>query len=276
MRYIASIAVASFLALCMVAWAGSHGQGQGQHSSKGGTKRSSGVPPTKGAGKKSTGQQDKSKGQKQPPVSNPKNPGNFVKHPGLNHKYHKSLKGIGQNPNVGGGVKGAIDNLLSGNFLSVDQRQELNNLVAGNPAKLGDDDLKAVQAALDYDALAKREQRFLRIENATGARLTIWLHYQTLAEKDVFDWFPVKPVDQEKALRYVLEANADLYLTDGSTRIAAARARVWAESDSGQKWLSYRDRDLKMKPTERTEIQEMGTYPLRLVGNAGTAEQARK
>ena len=200
-----------------------------------------------------------------PPSSHPKNPIDPGKVKGPMHPWAESLKKVGGSPNVGPGAQGAIDTILSGNFLSATERQDLTNLLAANPANLGEDDLKSVQAALDYDARAKREERYLELENASGERLTVWLHYQTFDEEQKLSWYPTKPVDAEKAYRYVLEPNTKTKLGSGTNPIAAARARVWAESESGHKWLTYRDSDLKLKP-EKNDSREMGTYPLRLVG----------
>jgi len=210
-----------------------------------------------------------------PPSNHPKNPIDPGKLKGpLKPPVMESLKKVGNSPNVGPGAQGAINTIVSGNFLSATERQDLTNLLAANPANLGEDDLKAVQAALDYDARAKREERYLELENASGEKLTVWLHYQTFDEEQKLSWYPTKPVDAEKALRYVLEPNTKVKLGDGANRIAAARARVWAESESGHKWLTYRDSDLRLKP-EKNDSREMGTYPLRLVG-AGPEMQANK
>jgi len=200
-----------------------------------------------------------------PPSNHPKNPIDPGKLKGPMHPWAESLNKVSGSPNVGPGAQGAINSIVSGNFLSADQRQDLTNLLAANPANLGEDDLKAVQAALDYDARAKREERYLELENATGERLTVWLHYQTFDEEQNLSWYPTKPVDVEKALQYVLEPDAKLKLSNGKNFIAAARARVWAESESGHKWLTYRDSDLRLK-TEKKDSRDMGTYPLRLVG----------
>jgi hypothetical protein len=182
---------------------------------------------------------------------------------------------IANNPRVSPAAQGALNSVLAGNFLDGTGRQELNNLIAGNPVGLNEDELKAVQAVLDYDALVKREERYLQIENASGERVTLWLHYQTLADKDEWEWVPVKPVNAEEALRFVLEPDSSAYLSDGKLRIAAGRARLWAESESGYKWTSYRDEDLRLKPTtDRKDVREMETYKLRLVGPEST--QARK
>src|SRR5262249_54843360 len=212
-----------------------------------------------------------------PPIPNlsPRNAGATGKKPPKVQDFDV-IKNVGKNPNVGPGAQGAINTIVSSEFLSSTQRQDLNDLVAGNPAKLGEEDLKAVQAALDYDALAKREERYIKLENATGERLRIWLHYQTFDEARKLAWFPTKPVDPDKALRYVMEPNATVYLSEENQRIAAARARVWAESDSGHKWLAYRDRDLQLKPAEREEVLEMGTRTLRLVGSDAKMNQASR
>src|SRR6516225_6542494 len=129
-----------------------------------------------------------------PPAGHRKNPIDPGKQKGPMHPWAESLKKVGGSPNVGPGAQGAINTIVSGNFLSTTERQDLTNLLAANPANLGEDDLKSVQAALDYDARAKREERYLELENATGERLTVWLHYQTFDEEQTFSWYPIKPV----------------------------------------------------------------------------------
>src|SRR5262249_19889181 len=129
----------------------------------------------------------------------PQNPTDLRKSKGPLHTWAKSLKNVGNNPNVGNGAQNAINTLVSGNFLSSTERQDLTNLVAINTANLREDDLKAVQAALDYDARAKREERYLELENATGERLTVWLHYRTFNEELKLAWLPIRPVNPDKA-----------------------------------------------------------------------------
>jgi hypothetical protein len=225
-------------------------------------------------GSNSTKQADAKKGTQLPNLP-PLNPALNGKKPGPT-QHLEYLKNVGKNPNVGPGAQGAINKAVSGEFLSSGDRESLNGLVAGNPAKLGEDDLKAVQAALDYDALAKREEKYIKLENASGERLTVWLHYQAFDENKEMAWFPTRPVDPEKARRYVVENGASVYLSDHGVRVAAARARVWAESDNGHKWLNYRDRDLALKPSDKDAISEMGTHTLRLVGDDGKTEQASR
>jgi hypothetical protein len=208
------------------------------------------------------------------PTLPPMNPGSKGKKPGPPTQHLEALKNVGKNPSVGPGAQSAINTAVSGEFLSSTDRQNLNELMADNPARLGEDDLKAVQAALDYDALAKREERYIKLENATGERLTVWLHYQSFDEKQEMAWFPTRPVDPDSARRYILESGDAVYLSDHGVRVAAARARVWAESDSGHKWLAYRDRDLALKPSDTQALSEMGTRRLRLVGDNAKTDQA--
>src|SRR5262249_23132524 len=151
-----------------------------------------------------------------PPSNHPKNPIDPGKLKGpLKPPVMESLKKVGGSPDAGPGAWGASNTMVSANFLPANQRQDLTNLLAANPANLGEDDLKAVQAALDYDARAKREERYLELENATGERLTVWLHYQTFDEEQQLSWYPTKPVDAEKALQYVLEPETKLKLSHG-------------------------------------------------------------
>src|SRR5262245_41369990 len=128
MKYILSIAITSLLAQPLAAWGGEWRHGE-HSTSKGGRTQTGGHHPTKGSGKKLNGQQDKRNAPKPPPWSHPKNAGGVGKNPGPKHAWAKSLKGVGKNPNVGGSAQGAINNLLSGNFLSPAERQDLNNLV---------------------------------------------------------------------------------------------------------------------------------------------------
>jgi hypothetical protein len=184
------------------------------------------------------------------------------------HMQFDRINNVGKNPNIGDGARDAIGTLVSGNFLSSDQRQDLNNLLTGNPANLKEDDLKAVQEALNYDAVAKKEEQYLKIENASGERLTVWVHYETLGEKNEFAWFPSQPVNEEKALRLELEPGSVTHVKENKVQVAARRARIWAESASGRKWLTYRDQDLVLKPkSDGREADKMGTYPLRFVSN---------
>jgi hypothetical protein len=156
-------------------------------------------------GKKTDGKTGVQKGPNHPiytPV-NPPGPGKN-KPPKTTPTFVKAAA-VTKNPNVSPGAKNAINRVAAGSFLDANGRQELNNLVAGNPANLNEDELKAVQEVLDYDALAKREQRYLKIDNASGERVTLWLHHQSLADQDKWEWLPTKPVDEEKALRFVLD-----------------------------------------------------------------------
>jgi hypothetical protein len=213
-----------------------------------------------------------------PDAHHPKNPPKAAKKLPKGIKPHSlTLEKIGQNPNVSPAAKNAIQSALAGEFLNAAGRQDLTNLLAGNPAGLTEDERKAVQAVLDYDGLAKKQERYIQIENATGERLTVWLHYQFLEARDEWEWLPTKPIDEARALKYVVEPNTKAYLTDGKVRIAAGRARLWAQAESGYQWNEYRDQDLQLQPArDRSEVREMGTYPLRLVNKDNVHTQVRR
>jgi hypothetical protein len=273
---ITTIALTSVLTMTFAAWTASGGQKHQSPPKSSGQGQSSGQHQNKTGGKKTSGGKEIHKDHGGVHTTPPKNPNPPGKTTGIRKTLSRSLKNVADNPKVGTGAQTAINNFQSGGFLSATDRQNLNDLVAGNPARLGEDDLKAVQAALDFDALAKREEQYIRLENATGERLTVWVHYQILADKDAFEWMPTKPVDQEKALRYVVEPNTTTYFSNDGARIAAARVRLWAESDSGTKWTTYRDQDYKLKPADRQDVREMSTRTLKLVGNQASGAQAAK
>jgi hypothetical protein len=284
-----TLATACLFSLTLAALGASGDHGRSSSSAKGGNKNASDGkhtgsgdksgkhphPMDKG-GKQTKGPHGDHKGHHVSEV-HPKNPtAHEKKAPPKMAKTLKTLKKLSKSPNVGGPAKSAINTVLAGNFLNADERQDLTNLLAADGAELSEDERKAVQDALDWDALQKKEERYIKVENATGERLTLWLHYQSLAEKDEWDWFPTKPVDPEKALRYILEPGSNSYLSDNASRIAAGRARLWAESESGHKWTGYRDQDLQLKPSaDRKDLREMGTYALRIVGDENGRTQAK-
>jgi hypothetical protein len=278
MQRFVTIATACILSLALTALGGRGDHKQSKSTKGTGGNTSKGTP--QGSGGTSKQHLDKKTEQhtiKQTQMHMPKNPNLAnTKPPNKLQPFIKPLKGVANNKRVDPGARSAINSVLDGNFLDANGRQDLNNLLAGNPAGLNEDELKAVQAVLDYDALAKKEERYIKVENASGERITLWLHYQALADKDEWEWLPVKPVDPEKALRFDLEPNSTAYLSDGKTRIAAGRARLWAESQSGYKWTGYRDEDLKLKPADRKAVSEMETYTLRLVSAENMQTQARK
>jgi hypothetical protein len=277
MQRIFSITTACILGLCLAALGAGGGQKQSKptkgasgNSSKGSPQGAGGIskpPPEK---------KTEQHAEKLEPLHIPKN-GNLAPTKSTKMFPRPLVTGIAKNPRVAPGARNALNSVLDGNFLDANGRQDLNNLLAGNPAGLNEDELKAVQAVLDYDALAKKVERYIKVENASGERVTLWLHYQSLVDKEEWEWLPVKPVDQEKALRFVLEPNSTAYLSDGKARVAAGRARLWAESQSGYKWTGYRDDDLKLKPSpDRKDASEMDTYSLRLAGADSTQTQARR
>jgi hypothetical protein len=270
MRIVVAIAAVGFLGLADVAASGQHGHssGHGHSRSSGSSRRTSSVARrhghhhSKSAGttKKGSG---KSKGQQ--------------KKGGLRRGI---LGGVAKNAQVGADARGALNTALSGGFLSDAGRQSLSELIAGNPAHLSQEELEAVQSALDYDALAKRELRYVRIENATGQLVTLWLRYQTLTDEGSWRWLPASLGERVRSLRYTLQPGTAAYLKSQDVWVAAGRVRVWAESASGQRWLTYQMRDLPLTARNADRTGDgLATCTLFLGETGfltGSAAQARK
>jgi hypothetical protein len=271
MRIVVAIAAVGFLGLADVAASGQHGHssGHGHSRSSGSNRRTSSVARRQGhhhsksAGSTKKAGSDKSKGPQ--------------KKGGLRRGI---LGGVAKNPQVGADARGALNTALSGGFLSDSGRQSLSELIAGNPAHLSQDELEAVQSALDYDAQAKRELRYVRVENATGQPVTLWLRYQTLTDEGGWQWLPASLGERVRSLRYTLQPGTAGYLKSQDTWVAAGRVRVWAESASGQRWLTYRNRDLPLTATDADRTGDALATCTLFLGEtgflAGSAAQARK
>lgn len=87
--------------------------------------------------------------------------------------------------------------------------------------------------------------RFLRIQNETGEKLKICLQYRAKTDKGEWGWFPADPREQaDQAMTYDVDAGKAADLVDGNWRVNARQVRVWAVSETGQKWFDYKGRDL--------------------------------
>jgi hypothetical protein len=123
----------------------------------------------------------------------------------------------------------------------------------------GDDDEEDEEEDGDESNQARKAgpqgQRYLRIRNATGAPLTVFVQYRTLTGDNAFEWLPAAPDESEQALRFDIEAGEALDLANDGTRIAASRVRLWARSPT-RKWTAYKGKDLWLVP----EVDEEGEH----------------
>jgi hypothetical protein len=113
----------------------------------------------------------------------------------------------------------------------------------------------------DADA-AFQVERFLRIKNDSGEKLTVFLQVRTRNDKGQWSWMPEEPGTKAKAMSFDLDAGKTLDLTG---KVSASRVRLWARSDTAS-FMDYADQDLWLVPETRSngehryQASRMQTY----------------
>jgi hypothetical protein len=87
-------------------------------------------------------------------------------------------------------------------------------------------------------------ERFLRIRNDSGEKLTVFLQVRTRNDRGQWMWSPEAPGSKAKVLTFDMEAGKVLDLTG---KVSASRVRLWARSESSS-FMEYADRDLWLVP----------------------------
>jgi hypothetical protein len=177
----------------------------------------------------------------------------------LTRTHRQRLMDLVTNKNLSTGEKTAIGKLLSGEPLTAEDRTSLSNLLANDRGQLTADDREAISAGISDDAESKQvlqTRKLLRLRNATGERLTVWVQYETLTGTDQWAWLPVDPQKAATAVEIRLEPGAVADVADGRQRVSASRIRIWAQSESGRRWTRSRDRDLWLV----TEVDDQGEH----------------
>jgi hypothetical protein len=90
----------------------------------------------------------------------------------------------------------------------------------------------------------RQDRRYLRVKNDTGAKLTVYVQYQTLSQSKGWTWYPVVPGSEPRAVAYVFAPGQEADLRHEDWPVNANRVRIWARSASGEEFVEYRDEDL--------------------------------
>lgn len=105
---------------------------------------------------------------------------------------------------------------------------------------------------VEIDGMQRFFEKELAVRNNTEEPITVWLVYRTRRHNEQqgwhWTWQPSEPGEGEP-LTYTVDAGSTLLLKAAgddskSDNVRAARVRLWAESESGSRWLEYRDEDL--------------------------------
>jgi hypothetical protein len=87
-------------------------------------------------------------------------------------------------------------------------------------------------------------ERFLRIKNDSGEKLTVFLQVRTRNDRGEWMWSPEAPGSKAKATTFDMDAGKTLDLTG---KVSASRVRLWARSDSAS-FMDYANQDLWLVP----------------------------
>jgi hypothetical protein len=93
--------------------------------------------------------------------------------------------------------------------------------------------------------------RYLRVKNNTGEKLTVYLQYRTWTTKRCYAWYPADPATSDQVLVFEIAPGAETDLYHDNWRINASRARLWAESATGE-WNEYEGKDLWLVEADKS------------------------
>jgi hypothetical protein len=90
---------------------------------------------------------------------------------------------------------------------------------------------------------------YLCVKNDTEEKLTVYVQYRTLTDKDEWQWFPADPGKSDEAVAYELDPGEEAGLRHEGWSVNASRVRIWAVAvESGSEWLDNKDEDLWLVP----------------------------
>jgi hypothetical protein len=106
----------------------------------------------------------------------------------------------------------------------------------------------APEAAAADEEVAEQElprftSRYLRVKNDTKEKITLYVQYRTLTNKNRFRWYPAAPSMSDEALVFELEPGSETDLYHDDWRINASRVRLWATGGTSE-WMENKENDL--------------------------------
>ena len=131
-----------------------------------------------------------------------------------------------------------------------------------SPAPVAPAQVIVVSSSTGDSESAFQVERFLRIKNDSGEKLTVFLQVRTRNDRGEWVWSPEAPGSKAKVMTFDLEAGKTLDLTG---KVSASRVRLWARSESSS-FMDYANQDLWLVPEttnsgeHRYQASQMQTY----------------
>ena len=130
------------------------------------------------------------------------------------------------------------------------------------PAPVAPAQMIVVSSSTGDSESAFQVERFLRIKNDSGEKLTVFLQVRTRNDRGEWVWSPEAPGSKAKVMTFDLEAGKTLDLTG---KVSASRVRLWARSEAAS-FMDYANQDLWLVPEttgngeHRYQASQMQTY----------------
>jgi hypothetical protein len=130
------------------------------------------------------------------------------------------------------------------------------------PAPVAPAQVIVVSSSTGDSESAFQVERFLRIKNDSGEKLTVFLQVRTRNDRGEWVWTPEAPGSKAKVMTFDLQAGKTLDLTG---KVSASRVRLWARSDTSS-FMDYANQDLWLVPEttgngeHRYQASQMQTY----------------
>jgi hypothetical protein len=130
------------------------------------------------------------------------------------------------------------------------------------PAPVAPAQVIVVSSSTGDSESAFQVERFLRIKNDSGEKLTVFLQVRTRNDRGEWVWSPEAPGSKAKVMTFDLEAGKTLDLTG---KVSASRVRLWARSEAAS-FMDYANQDLWLVPEttgngeHRYQASQMQTY----------------
>ena len=165
----------------------------------------------------------------------------------------RDMESVADNPNLPEKARDGATAAADGTGMTPGEAKALERFTDPELARragLSDAEREAIKEALevDPDLQAPWLKRLLRVVNETQEQLTIWVHYRTVKEtstKSFWQWMPGPPVNENRALKFTLDAGRAIQVEDDEdVPIEANKVRIWAQSESGAALEKHKNKDL--------------------------------
>ena len=86
--------------------------------------------------------------------------------------------------------------------------------------------------------------RYVRVANASKEKATVFLQYYTQDTSGEWKWYPGEPGSEVQPISFEVDPGEAADVEDSGWQVNASKIRIWGESESGKKWVKFKEADL--------------------------------